>query len=186
MQTKIGRDLPKIGRSRMRRCFFSFCDCLSKAGYLLADCCLAWNSVPNPPLAPPGNLFGMAVLGCIFSRWVPGHLDEAVPAADPCKRSLGPGQASELRWWSLGHGHAKTQRVSSASSCTICTMMQSCCAVEDDGRRIVFAAAPPVAAASRFSWTQPSWAHWAAFKSIFRSRRVGSARTRAVEAAYGS
>ena len=104
-------DLPKIGRSRMRRCFFSFCDCLSKAGYLLADCCLAWNPVPNPPLAPPGNLFGMAVLGCIFSRWVQGHLDEAVPAADPCKRSLGPGQASELRWWSLGHGHAKTQRV---------------------------------------------------------------------------
>ena len=113
-------------------------------------------------------------------------LTPAVLAAEPCKRSLGPGQASELRWWSLGHGHAKTQRVSSASSCTICTMMQSCCAVEDDGRRIVFAAAPPVAAASRFSWTQPSWAHWAAFKSIFRSRRVGSARTRAVEAAYGS
>ena len=78
------------------------------------------------------------------------------------------------------------RKESSASSCTICTMMQSCCAVEDDGRRIVFAAAPPVAAASRFSWTQPSWAHWAAFKSIFRSRRVGSARTRLVEAAYGS
>jgi hypothetical protein len=186
LQTKIGRDLPKIGRSRMRRCFFSFCDCLSKAGYLLADCCLAWNPVPNPPLAPPGNLFGMAVLGCIFSRWVQGHLDEAT-----CRQQTHANDRwAQVKLQSCGGGRSATatqrRKESSASSCTICTMMQSCCAVEDDGRRIVFAAAPPVAAASRFSWTQPSWAHWAAFKSILRSRRVGSARTRAVEAAYGS
>ena len=90
LQTKIGRDLPKIGRSRMRRCFFSFCDCLSKAGYLLADCCLAWNSVPNPPLAPPGNLFGMAVLGCIFSRWVQGHLDAGRAGSRAMQTIVGP------------------------------------------------------------------------------------------------
>ena len=87
---KIGRDLPKIGRSRMRRCFFSFCDCLSKAGHLLADCCLAWNPVPNPPLAPPGNLFGMAVLGCIFSRWVQGHLDAGRAGSRAMQTIVGP------------------------------------------------------------------------------------------------
>ena len=97
LQTKIGRDLPKIGRSRMRRCFFSFCDCLSKAGYLLADCCLAWNPVPNPPLAPPGNLFGMAVLGCIFSRWVQGHLDAGRAGSRGMQTIVGPRSSFTFR-----------------------------------------------------------------------------------------
>ncbi len=117
-------------------------------------------------------------------------LTPAVPAAEPERHANDRWAQVKLHVQSCGGGRSATatqrRKESSASSCTICTMMQSWCAVEDDGRRIVFAAAPPVAAASRFSWTQPSWAHWAAFKSILRSRRVGSARTRAVEAAYGS
>ena len=186
LQTKIGRDLPKIGRSRMRRCFFSFCDCLSKAGYLLADCCLVLGIRCR-------THYWRRLETCSAWQYWAAYFQggSQVILTRPCRQQTHANDRwAQVKLQSCGGGRSATatqrRKESSASSCTICTMMQSCCAVEDDGRRIVFAAAPPVAAASRFSWTQPSWAHWAAFKSIFRSRRVGSARTRAVEAAYGS
>jgi hypothetical protein len=147
----------------MRRCFFSFCDCLSKAGYLLAETAALlgircrthhWRRLEKCSAWQYWAAYFQGGSKVILTR--------------PCRQQTHANDRwVQVKPQSCGGVRSATatqrRKESSASSCTICTMMQSCCAVEDDGRRIVFAAAPPVAAASRFSWTQPSWAHWAAF-----------------------